>query len=140
MMLMELEQTRMKEPGHDRRWTRLVNAAEKEVRMVRESLPAPVRIEAEKIPVTFEPAPSRELTDDGYEDELLGLFVGEAFDDKYRTDSALPAQILLFLENIWDYAGSDPEIYREEIRRTYLHELGHYLGLDENGMIERDLD
>jgi predicted Zn-dependent protease with MMP-like domain len=26
------------------------------------------------------------------------------------------------------------------VRRTYLHELGHYLGLDEKALADRDLD
>jgi predicted Zn-dependent protease with MMP-like domain len=30
--------------------------------------------------------------------------------------------------------------FQEEVRRTYLHELGHYLGLDEEALAERDLD
>ena len=48
--------------------------------------------------------------------------------------------IWLFLENIWDYAGRDTAAYREEVRVTYVHELGHYLGLDEDDLEVRDLD
>jgi len=40
-----------------------------------------------------------------------------------RGPGALPAQILLFLENIWDYAEDDETTYRDEVRVTYLHEL-----------------
>jgi predicted Zn-dependent protease with MMP-like domain len=40
-------------------------------------------------------------------------------------------RIRLFLDNLWDYAEHDRETYREEVRITLLHELGHYLGLDE---------
>jgi predicted Zn-dependent protease with MMP-like domain len=130
----------MEEPGKQRVWSRLASAAEKEVRAVLESLPAPVRREAVKIPVTYERKPNRDMIEDGIEEDILGLFVGEAFDETFRTDSSLPAQILLFLENIWDFAEHDSEIYREEVRRTYLHELGHFLGLDEDGLADRDLD
>jgi hypothetical protein len=38
------------------------------------------------------------------------------------------------------FAEHDREEYREEVRTTYLHELGHYLGLDEEALAERDLD
>ena len=56
------------------------------------------------------------------------------------TEQALPPQILLFLDNIWDYAEADEEIYRDEVRLTYLHELGHYLGWDEDEIAERGLE
>jgi predicted Zn-dependent protease with MMP-like domain len=51
----------------------------------------------------------------------------------------MPPQILLFYENLWDFAGGEEETYREEVRITYLHELGHYLGLDEDELDERGL-
>jgi len=54
--------------------------------------------------------------------------------------SPLPAQIILFLENLWDFAEEDEEFFREEVRTTYLHELGHYLGLNEIDLEERGLD
>ena len=52
----------------------------------------------------------------------------------------LPPQILLFLANIWDYAGGAEPAFREEVRVTYLHELGHYLGWDESDLEVRGLD
>ncbi len=72
--------------------------------------------------------------------DTLGLFVGEAFPEAFAGIHDLPPQILLFLENIWSYAEQQIPAYREEIRRTYLHELGHYLGLDESDLTARDLD
>lgn len=130
----------MNHPVNEREWERLVRTAELEVQAVRNSLPAPVRKQADKLPVTYEPRPNQAMIEDGLDDDLLGLFVGEAFNEEFRTDGALPSQILLFLENLWDYAGGDVEIYREEVRRTFLHELGHYLGLDEDDLADRDLD
>jgi predicted Zn-dependent protease with MMP-like domain len=47
---------------------------------------------------------------------------------------------MLFLDEIWDEADGDEAVYRDEVRRTYLHELGHYLGLDEDGLAERGLE
>jgi predicted Zn-dependent protease with MMP-like domain len=52
----------------------------------------------------------------------------------------VPSQIILFLENIWSLADGREQLYRDEVRITFLHELGHYLGLDENGLIERGLE
>ncbi|MBL9137881.1 MAG: metallopeptidase family protein, partial [Verrucomicrobiales bacterium] len=54
--------------------------------------------------------------------------------------SALPSQILLFLENLWEFSEEDEEIFLDEVQTTYLHELGHYLGLDEIDLEERGLD
>jgi hypothetical protein len=52
----------------------------------------------------------------------------------------LPPQILLFLDNIWDLAEADESNYRDEVRLTYLHELGHYLGWNEEEIAQRGLD
>jgi hypothetical protein len=37
-------------------------------------------------------------------------------------------------------ADADEEIFREEVHTTYLHELGHYLGLDEDDLFDRGLE
>ena len=123
------------------KYSRLEQWAEREVRILRRKLSPEVARHADGIPVVCFPAPSREMVEDeGVEPDLLGLFVGPALDETEGLDDPLPPEILLFLENIWDYAGEDAEIFREEVRRTYLHELGHYLGLEENDMAARDLD
>jgi len=35
---------------------------------------------------------------------------------------------------------AEEDAYREEVRITFLHELGHYLGLDEGDLSERGLE
>lgn len=102
------------------------------------ALPVPIRQRAASLPVTYDARPPEWLLDDGYDLDLLGLFVGAAIAE--AEDCPLPPQIILFVENIWDFAGEDAGIFREEIRTTYLHELGHYLGLDEIDLEERGLD
>lgn len=119
---------------------RLSVVAREEVENTLRALPARLRDEARRVPVVLEARPSPELEGDDVAPDTLGLFVGEAFPDAYAGGQQLPAQIILYLENIWDYADRDPEIYREELRRTLLHEFGHYLGLDEDGLEARDLD
>jgi predicted Zn-dependent protease with MMP-like domain len=75
------------------------------------------------------------------EADILGLFVGPSYAEAQAPDLAdVPPQVLLFLENIWDYAEADVQIFREEVRLTYLHELGHYLGWDEEDLAARGLD
>ena len=102
------------------------------------ALPKPLRARAEKLPVTFERRPNANLQADGIEPDTLGLFTGADF--VQEGNALLPPQIILFLENLWDFAEGDEEIFREEVRTTFLHELGHYLGLDEDGLVERGLD
>ena len=130
----------MPEPGQARRWSRLCQAAQHEVDGLVAALPQPLRQRARGLPVTFEPAPPAELVDDGLDPDLLGLFNGEAFPDGVVGGDPLPAHITLYLENLWDYVRGDAATFREEVRRTYLHELGHYLGLDEDDLADRDLD
>jgi predicted Zn-dependent protease with MMP-like domain len=120
-------------------WEQLIATAEQEVAKIIRDLPADLREKARAVPVTFEPVPNPGWIEDGIEADSLGLFVGPAFEDEESTGEPLPAQIILFLENLWDFAEENEGIYREELRRTYLHELGHYLGLDEDDLDQRGL-
>ena len=120
-------------------WKRLCEIADGTVRAARARLPAEVRPAADALPVTFEPWPSKAmLEDEGVESDILGLFVGPEM--SADATATLPPQILLFLENLWDYAEGDDAVFREEVRITYLHELGHYLGWDEDELARRGLD
>ena len=103
-------------------------------------LPAPLREKAKALPVTFESRPNKGLQEDGIAPDTLGLFTGPAFSEEEVTPVPLPPQIILFLENLWEFSEGDEEIYADEIHTTYLHELGHYLGLDEDDLFDRGLD
>lgn len=124
--------------AHHRR--RLLVAAQEVVDDTLRRLPPPLRKRARALPISFEERPGADLLADGVEPDVLGLFVGDAFPDEITGSDPLPAQILLYLENIWDYSQHDAPAYRDEVRRTFLHELGHYLGLDEDQLADRDLD
>jgi predicted Zn-dependent protease with MMP-like domain len=131
----------MKQPGSERQWHRLVTAAQDEVQAILASLPRELRAEAKGVPVSYEPQPSPEMVKgDAIAPDSLGLFVGTAMPDSESGAHDLPAQVILFLENIWEFANHDTKTYREEVRTTFLHELGHYLGLDEDDLTARDLD
>ena len=104
------------------------------------TLPAPLRARAQALAVTFERRPNAAHLRDGIAPDTLGLFVGPERDCEETTAFPLPPQIILFLENIWEFAEADEEFFREEVQTTYLHELGHYLGLDEDDLFDRGLD
>ena len=121
-------------------WGHLNHLARLEIATTLVALPPPLRERAQPLPVTFERVPNAALQADGIEPDTLGLFTGPAFGDEEHSVAPLPPQIILFLENLWDFAGGDEEIFGAEVRTTYLHELGHYLGLDEDELTERGLD
>lgn len=121
-------------------WEQLEKLAAAEVDATLAALPAPLRDRAAALPVTFERAPHADFVAEGIEADSLGLFTGPAFDEESNSASPVPPQIILFLENLWDFAAEDEEIFLEEVHTTYLHELGHYLGLDEDDLTERGLD
>jgi predicted Zn-dependent protease with MMP-like domain len=122
------------------KFRRLAALAEEVVAATQRRLPADVREPARQVPVCFEARPNAALLADDVEPDILGLFVGPAHDDEPGAPQPLPPQILLFLANLWDYAEGDEQVYRDEVRITYLHELGHYLGWDESDLENRGLD
>ena len=123
---------------NNREWRRLRGIAEYEVDRLLKRLPVPIRERVTDIPVMFEPEPSEDLVADGVDPDLMGLFVGESCGEP--SSDPLPPEILLFLGNILDEADGDDAVYRREVRKTLLHEIGHYLGLNEDDLALRDLE
>jgi predicted Zn-dependent protease with MMP-like domain len=121
-------------------WQRLHALALAEIQATLGDLPEPLRQRAQSLPVTFEGCPNAAQLQDGIEPDTLGLFVGPEFAQEETTTLPLPPQIILFLENIWELAEADEDCFCEEVHTTYLHELGHYLGLDEDDLWERGLE
>jgi predicted Zn-dependent protease with MMP-like domain len=118
----------------------LVSLARATVAATQARLPEPVRGPAASVPVHFEAIPSDELLAEGFEPDILGLFSGPSHGDARGEDNLVPPQIFLYLENLWDFAEGDVGVFLEEVRVTYLHELGHYLGWDEDDLAARGLD
>lgn len=73
--------------------------------------------------------------------EVLGCFTGHSLAERTSDDpwSSLPATIVLFRRNLARLA-HDRELLLEELRITLLHEIGHFLGLDEEDLERRGLD
>ena len=121
-------------------WQQLRTLAQKEVEVTLAELPAPLRERAQALPVTLERRPNAAHRRDGIQPDTLGLFVGPEFAHEQTTTLPLPPQIILFLENLWEMAEADEGIFRDEVHTTYLHELGHYLGLNEEDLFDRGLE
>jgi len=125
-------------PAADSCWNKLKKLALDEVEATLTELPAPLRERARQLPATFERVPNAGLQADGIAPDTLGLFTGPELAEEDAVP--MPPQIILFLENLWDFAEGDEAIFRDEVHTTFLHELGHYLGLDEDDLTERGLD
>ncbi len=121
-------------------WDVVREIAAAEVEATLAELPVELRTPARALAVTFERIPNLGLREEGVLADTLGLFVGPAFSEEESSLSPLPPQIILFLENLWEYSEGDEEIFTEEVHTTFLHELGHYLGLDEDDLFARGLD
>lgn len=123
-----------------KQWKWLVRTAQATVEETLAGLPDEIKHHAQRVPVSLEGFPSKEMQEEEIPDDTLGLFVGESFEDCGESTLPMPGQVLLFLENIWEFVENDPDAYREEVRVTLLHELGHYFGWDEQDLLDRDLD
>ncbi len=112
--------------------------AAREVARVLDELPPELRARIADVPVVLERRPDADLTARGW-GNVLGLFTGVAYPDAISISQQRPPEIILFLDALRSESGGDPIRFREEVRRTLLHEIGHYLGLDEKDLAERDL-
>jgi predicted Zn-dependent protease with MMP-like domain len=119
------------------RWFEL---ARKTVEKTIANLPEDLRQHASRLPITYERRPHPDLAAEGFDEDILGLFVGQAYPDSMESREPMPAQIILYIENLREFAEDDEEVFQEEVETTFLHELGHYLGLDEDDLADRDLD
>lgn len=120
---------------------KLQEIAEETVSDALARLPDELRDLAKALPVSIEWRPADDLLDEtDIGPDLLGLFVGDPHGETGDTLLPIPAQILLFLENIWEVAEHDKDAFRDEVRITFLHELGHYFGWDETDLLDRGLD
>lgn len=97
-------------------------------------LPEPIREAAEQCSVEVTLMQHCLRAGEDLEQDLLGLFEGRPHVDEASEMIADIPRIRLFLDNLWDYAEHNRETFREEVRITLLHELGHFLGLDEAGV------
>ncbi len=104
-----------------------------------------IRAYLHQVPVMLEEVPSADLCFEfmppAPPGEILGTFAGASLRDRSVEDpwSQLPGAIVLFRRNLQRVA-ADRERLLEELRVTVFHEVGHFLGLDEDDMVDRGLD
>lgn len=108
-----------------------------------EELPEQVRNYLKNVAIAVEDVPPLDrllLSDPPLSPGSLGLYEGTPPSLQSGEDpwSHLPNQITLFRKNIELNAHNEDDI-RDLIATTLLHEVGHYLGLDEDDLDERGL-
>ena len=121
-------------------FVQLTELAAQTVQTTQKRFPKEIQIHAQTVPIHYEAFPDDSVLAEGFEPDILGLFTGSEHGMELSHDNPAPPQILLYLENLWEFAEGDPAIFREEVRITYLHELGHYFGWTEDDLAERGLD
>jgi predicted Zn-dependent protease with MMP-like domain len=108
----------------------------KEVARVIERLPRRFRSRLENVAIVVEDRPEPDLLLsvglDPRHDTLYGLYQGTPLPDRSALyPPVLPDKITIFSEPLLrDF--SDPEVLREQLRMTLLHEIAHYFGFDED--------
>ena len=106
-------------------------------------IPESVRRYLANVPITVEDLPAdHDLldADPPLPPTILGLFRGAPYGQKLSADpwSHLPSSIILYQRNLERTAVTRAEL-EEEIATTLVHEVGHFLGLDEDELWERGL-
>jgi predicted Zn-dependent protease with MMP-like domain len=112
---------------------------EQHLQRTMDALPDRFRAHLGEVAVTVEALPTEEILraeQPPLDPELLGLFVGTPrTEDSVFAGGELPPRILLFQRNLERNALDEDELL-DEIAITLRHELGHYLGLDEEEIEE----
>lgn len=101
-----------------------------------DTLPGEIRVRMENVTVIVEEEPTPEqILDAGLdpdEDDLFGLYEGSPLTERgHDFAMELPDRITLFYRPLIETCRG-PSAIREEIRRTLVHEVAHFLGLDDD--------
>ncbi len=98
-------------------------------------LPRSIREYVENVPVLIEPWPADELVrEENVSPTILGIFLGVPRTQAGITDQPQDMdRVILFKRNLETHCRDREELI-QEIATTVRHEVGHYLGLDEDDM------
>lgn len=112
---------------------------DREVSMAARKLPRQFRQALDRVPVVVQDVPDEALVEPGDREDLapdmLGLFDGTPLTETESLEASAwrPTRIFLFQRNL-ERTALDREDLVEQIRITLWHELGHYLGFEEEDM------
>ena len=110
-------------------WEELFDRADKIIQRTIEKLPGPLRDQARAINTLLERWPPDE---DG---EMLGQCHG--YEPSHISETLGP--IFIYIGPLHEFCEEENLDFDDEVRITYLHELGHQLGLEEYELDDRGL-
>jgi len=116
-------------------WGCLEAEATKLVESSIESLPSELRLLASRMPVVYRNWHPDASEGDEEAVELLGEYL--SYEDDRLGEQNGP--IVLYLGAIKLYCTEEGVSFNDEVRVTYLHELGHHFGWDEDELAQRGL-
>ncbi len=97
-------------------------------------LPPRIKSAVDDVAILVEEYPTEELlkeTDPPFPPDILGMFTGTSRAERGAgVSGSTPNTIHVFRRNIEHFVGEREEVV-DELRVTLLHEIGHYLGMDE---------
>jgi len=101
-----------------------------------EGIPEPFHSHLDRVEVVVEDEPSEQLLCDmglrPRRDTLFGLYEGVPLNERSLDDGpSLPDRITIFYRPLVR-SFRTPAAIRREIRKTVVHELGHFFGLDDD--------
>ena len=117
-------------------WVSLEKLALSAVEKAQYALPVELKKLADELPVIFRRWHPDAKGPDDEASETLGEYL--SFEDNRVSEENGP--IALYLGAIQRYSLEENLDFAEEVRITYLHELGHHLGWDEEDLANRNLD
>jgi predicted Zn-dependent protease with MMP-like domain len=109
------------------------------VKRVVSAIPGEIRRHLDNLVISVLPRPSREMREEmglRPDDEVLGLFQGVALTERSITSPPLyPDTIFLFQGPLEEMCETVEEL-EEQIEITVVHEVAHYIGMDEERLAE----
>ncbi|MBU2053491.1 MAG: metallopeptidase family protein [Proteobacteria bacterium] len=116
------------------------NEFDRAVRRAYGRIPAEIRERMADVVVTVKKRPTREMLEEmGYppDEPLLGLYWGASLPERsfFAPPPLHPDTIYIFREPLEEMCGSIAELERE-IEITLVHEVAHFLGIDEERLEE----
>ncbi|TAN44687.1 MAG: metallopeptidase family protein [Nitrospirae bacterium] len=102
------------------------------------SIPKKFRRKFRNVAIIVEDYPAKNIVEEMQipRNELMGLFSGRPVGEDggfFEIPSPYPNTIHLYQKNIEEACSSEADLI-VEIRKTMLHEVGHYFGLSENDL------
>ena len=110
------------------RWEALKARADVVLAKTMAELPSEILAEARKVPVLYE-------QENESDPDLLGMYNDFTLNEIGEANGP----IILYLATIEAYCAEERTDFAGEVRLTYLHELGHHLGWDEDDLEARGL-